>query len=546
MTGNRLIARESRDSGDSSARSAGVAYQLPPDLLLQSCRRVGLAATVFAILWLVGLTVNTVGNRVFPEAIPDYLGRFWPVPGLYFTLFGIGLSVAMVVIAGRLHHRPVLLLDIGLVYLVLSSALVGLWNQWEPLAHRTGPTVSWICILVLVYPTIAPNTPRKILLAGLVAASMDPLALAFTSVFRKLPVSATGYELFWAFFPNYLCAVLATLPARIIGRLGRQVRKAREMGSYQLVSQIGKGGMGEVYRAEHHMLARPAAIKVIRPDLLGSSKEAQITLSRFRREAEAVAMLRSPHTIDLYDFGVTDEGAFYFVMELLEGLDLEKLIDRFGSLPAGRAVYLAIQASDSLAEAHQRGMVHRDIKPSNILACRMGLEVDFVKVLDFGLVKADRLPNRDLTKLTSPELTTGTPAFMAPEMVEEGKPVDARVDIYAMGCCIYWMLTGQLVFDAANPVAMMMKHVNDKPAPPSMRSEEPIPPALDALVMECLAKHPDDRPADAVALARRLSDIVVPQRWDQKHALEWWGMHLPDLPPEVESPDRAVVAGSTA
>jgi len=546
MTGDRLIARESPNSGDSSSPSAGVAYQLPPDLLQQSCKRVGLAATIFAVLWLVGLTVNTVGTRVFPEAIPDYLLRFWPVPGLYFTVFGIGLSVAMVVIAGRLHHRPVLLLDIGLVYLVVSSALVGLWNQWEPLAHRTGPTVSWICILVLVYPTIAPNTPRKILIAGLLAASMDPLALAFTTLVRKIPVSATGFEVFWAFLPNYICAVLATLPAKIIGRLGRQVRKAREMGSYKLVSQIGKGGMGEVYRAEHQMLARPAAIKVIRPDLLGSSKEAQVTLSRFRREAEAVAMLRSPHTIDLYDFGMTDEGSFYFVMELLEGLDLESLIDRFGSLPAERAVYLAIQASDSLAEAHRRGMIHRDIKPSNMYACRMGLEVDFVKVLDFGLVKADRLQNRDLTKLTSPELTTGTPAFMAPEMVEEGKPVDARVDIYAMGCLIYWMLTGHLVFDAVNAVAMMMKHVNDKPAPPSMRSEEPIPPALDTLVMECLAKHPDDRPRDAAELARRLADIVAPQPWDQKLAQEWWRTHLPDVAPEAESPDLAAAAGSTA
>ncbi|MEE8060566.1 MAG: serine/threonine-protein kinase, partial [Gemmatimonadales bacterium] len=241
-----------------------------------------------------------------------------------------------------------------------------------------------------------------------------------------------------------------------------------------------------------------------------------------------------------------DDGSFYFVMELLEGLDLESLIDRFGSLPAERAVYLAIQASDSLAEAHQRGMIHRDIKPSNIHTCRMGLEVDFVKVLDFGLVKADRLSDRDLTKLTSPELTTGTPAFMAPEMIEEGRPVDARVDVYAMGCLIYWMLTGQLVFDAVNAVAMMMKHVRDKPAPPSLRCEEPVPPELDELVMACLSKDPDDRPRDAADLARRLAAISLPQPWNQERASEWWRTHLADLHPEADPPNLAMAAGPAA
>ena len=546
MTGDRLIAREAGTSSDSSTSPAGVAQQLPPDMLLQSCKRVGLAAMVFAGLWLIGLVMHTIGHQLFPNAIPEYLHRHWPDPGLYFTLIGIGLSVAMIVAAGRLHHRPALLMDVGLGYMVVTAALVGMWSQWDALMYRTGPTVSWICVLVLVYPTIAPNTPRKILTAGLLAASMDPLGLAFSTQVRGMPLAASGFEIFWAFLPNYICAFLAVLPARIIERLGRQVRKAREMGAYQLVSLIGKGGMGEVYRAKHRMLARPAAIKVIRPDLLGTSKEAQVTLSRFRREAEAVATLRSPHTIDLYDFGVADDGSFYFVMELLEGLDLESLIDRFGSLPAERAVYLAIQASDSLAEAHQRGMIHRDIKPSNIHTCHMGLEVDFVKVLDFGLVKADRLSDRDLTKLTSPELTTGTPAFMAPEMIEEGRPVDARVDVYAMGCLIYWMLTGQLVFDAVNAVAMMMKHVRDKPAPPSLRCEEPVPPELDELVMACLSKDPDDRPRDAADLARRLAAISLPQPWNQERASEWWRTHLADLHPEADPPNLAMAAGPAA
>lgn len=527
MSHHRVIAREFTPS-TKEASSAPAGLQLPPDLLSQSCKRVGVAALVFAGLWLTGILIQLIGRNFFLEAMPVYMQEHWPVPGAYFASAGVLLSLVMLVLASRLSHRPVLLLDIGLVFMVLTSAIIAGWNQWIPVEGRTGPTISWICIIVLVYPTIAPNTPGKILAAGLAAASMDPLGVLFASM-RGIPVSATGFELFTAFWPNYLCAFLAMLPAQIIGRLGRQVRKARELGSYRLLNVIGKGGMGEVYRAEHRLLARPAAIKLIRPDLLGTSREAQVTLSRFRREAEVVATLRSPHTIELYDFGVTDEGSFYFVMELLEGMDLESLVKRFGPLPAERVVYLTIQACQSLAEAHQRGMIHRDIKPSNIYTCRMGLEVDFVKVLDFGLVKAERLPGRDVTHLTSPNLTTGTPAFMAPEMIEGGGSVDSRIDIYAMGCVIYWMLTGGLVFDAVNAVAMMMKHVNDTPDPPSSRSEQHVPPELDAIVMACLAKKSDDRPRDAVELARQLVACPLPEPWTEQRAARWWEAHLAEL-----------------
>lgn len=527
MSSDRVIAREFTPSTeDASPVPAGL--QLPPDLLSQSYKRVGIAALVFAGMWLTGILIRLIGQSFFLEAMPTWMQRHWPVPGAYFAGAGVLLSLVMLVLAARLRHRPVLLLDIGLVFMVLTSAIIAGWNQWLPIEGRTGPSISWICIIILVYPTITPNTPGKILAAGVAAASMDPLGVLLAGA-RGIPVSASGFELFTAFWPNYLSALLAVLPARIIARLGRQVRRARELGSYHLMNVIGKGGMGEVYRAEHRLLARPAAIKLIRPDLLGTSREAQITLSRFRREAEVVATLRSPHTIELYDFGVTDEGSFYFVMELLEGMDLESLVNRFGPLPAERVVYLTIQACQSLAEAHQHGMIHRDIKPSNIFACRMGLEVDFVKVLDFGLVKAERLPGRDVTQLTSPELTTGTPAFMAPEMIEEAGTTDRRIDIYAMGCVLYWMLTGGLVFDAVNAVAMMMKHVNDPPDPPSSRSKQHVPPELDAIVMACLAKKPDDRPRDAIELARRLAACPLPEPWTEQRAARWWEAHMAGL-----------------
>jgi hypothetical protein len=237
---------------------------------------------------------------------------------------------------------------------------------------------------------------------------------------------------------------MAVVPAILLMRVGREVNRARELGSYRLVRLLGKGGMGEVWRAEHRMLARPADIKLIRPDTIpADSAEASRVLQRFEREAQATARLQSPHSIELYDFGMTNEGAFYYVMELLEGMDLKTLVQRFGPLPAGRAVSLLAQACDSLADAHHLGLVHRDVKPANLYACRKGLLVDFVKVLDFGLVITARdQPGEDM-RLTRAGSATGTPSFMAPEMVVSHGELDGRADVYALGCVAYYLLTGK-------------------------------------------------------------------------------------------------------
>ena len=206
------------------------------------------------------------------------------------------------------------------------------------------------------------------------------------------------------------------------------------MGSYELEVRLGQGGMGEVWRARHYLLARRAAIKLIRPEALGGDGQARrMAVARFEREAQATASLRSPHTIDLYDFGISDTGAFYYVMELLVGRDLQSLVREFGQQPAERVLYLLDQVCDSLAEAHATGLVHRDIKPSNIYVCREGLHYDFVKVLDFGLAK-DRRPDAPTVTLQAMDRATGTPAYMAPRMILGGHTVDARTDIYSLGC----------------------------------------------------------------------------------------------------------------
>jgi eukaryotic-like serine/threonine-protein kinase len=276
---------------------------------------------------------------------------------------------------------------------------------------------------------------------------------------------------------------------------------------------------------------------LIRPEMIatGDPAGAQLAVQRFRREAEVAANLRSPHTVELYDFGVTDDQTLYFVMELLDGMDLQSLVQRHGPVDARRVIHIVRQTCASLEEAHERGLVHRDIKPANIHLGRLGLVYDFVKVLDFGLVKpiADRSIEQSLN--TQAGLIIGTPGYMAPEMAF-GDRVDGRADLYALGCVAYYLLTGQQVFDGATAMQIMSKHLQAAPVAPSTRGAFAIPAALDALVLSCLAKKPEERPQSAAELARRLSTIDV-EPWTHLQAKEWWLAS----PPMMESAQDAEV-----
>jgi serine/threonine-protein kinase len=252
-------------------------------------------------------------------------------------------------------------------------------------------------------------------------------------------------------------------------------------------------------------------------------------LRRFEREARATAGLKSPHTVQLYDFGVTDDGTLYYVMELLDGMDLDTLVQRFGPVPPERAIHLLLQVCASLDDAHRNGLVHRDIKPANIVVSRVSAAWDFVKVLDFGLVKLDSArQSEDQAQLTNDNDVSGTPGFIAPEVVLGGE-ADHRVDIYALGCVAYWLLTGKLVFEAPTMIKMIYDHVHTLPAPPSSRSEVPIPLELETLILACLEKEPARRPASASELEARLQAIPVPAPWTRERAERWWAEHAPTM-----------------
>jgi eukaryotic-like serine/threonine-protein kinase len=281
--------------------------------------------------------------------------------------------------------------------------------------------------------------------------------------------------------------------------------------------------MGEVWRARHQLLARPCAIKLIRPELLGVGKR-EAAVERFRLEAQTIARLTSPNTVRLYDFGVSETGGFYFVMELLTGMDVFSLVQRFGPLPPERVVSVLRQACRSLAEAHAAGVLHRDIKPHNLFLCRLGVEFDVLKVLDFGLVKSI---HEGAAQITADGVLTGTPAYMSPERVTGG-PAEERSDIYALGCVAYWMLTGKTVF-TGEPMAVMIHHARTAPQPPSKVSGVSIPDRLEQIVLACLEKAADKRPSSAIDLWRELGEVPLTSSWTAERAELWWCENLPEL-----------------
>lgn len=512
-----------------SGQNLGRSMRLPASLLSEQVRRIAVAAGVGAGLWAYGLVMDTLAR-------PMTLHTPVPLRSVAIEIASILISAAMLLYARYSKHDPQTKTDMALVYFVLNAAAVALLNVWKhlPVAVMSG-LLSWNAVVILLAASIIPSSPRKMLAAALVAASTDPLAVWVSSLQGAQVPSAM--QTLVVFMPNYACAAAAMLPPHVLQHLGRSLQHAHEMGSYHLVELLGRGGMGEVWRATHRLLARSAAIKLVRPELVGAATEAdaQAMLRRFRREAEATAALNSPHTIRLFDFGVTQSQTFYYVMELLSGRDLESLVKEFGPVSQERALYLLRQVGHSLAEAHQQQLVHRDITPSNIYVTRMGLDYDFVKVLDFGLVSFADARSVGTSIMTGHHTTTGTPAFMAPEVILEGR-VDARADIYALGCVAYYLLTGQLVFDADTPMKMFVQHVQSVPVPPSERSELPISPEVDALVMACLEKDPARRPASAQELMRRIDHIARPGGWTNDLAQAWWEQHLVDLTPQPIDP----------
>ena len=453
-------------------------------------------------------------------------------PGASTFYAHVAVTLVLAVMAQRLctecdffmtHLRWAELLVIG------SPAAFFLFSNYSELAlcssadvdHAHVPTIvsPWM-LLLFCYALFVPNSWRRAaVVLGLLG--LGPILVMATAYFR-LPEFAEllhhpqfrndFYEIPLLMALNVL---IATVGVATIGSLRREAFVARQLGQYRLTKLLGSGGMGQVYLAEHEMMKRPCAVKVIRPEKAGDPKN----LARFEREVRATAKLSHWNSIDIFDYGRTDDGTFYYVMEFLPGHNLGELVNGHGPLPAARIVYLMRQICDALAEAHGQDLIHRDIKPANIYCAYRGGVFDVAKLLDFGLAK----PLADATdsELTQAGSITGSPLYMSPEQATGGEEVDVRSDIYSLGAVMYFMATGRPPFVYPQPIKVMVAHASESPRPPREITPN-IPLELEEIILRCLEKQAEDRFQDVAALRDSLEEIPLRQPWSADQAASWW------------------------
>ncbi len=416
--------------------------------------------------------------------------------------------------------------------LSLASTLLVMMGTYIPLIAQPGLIVVMaLAIVHLARAIYVPSSARRTLvLSALAGVAM--VVVMFEAILRVdlkglqaiVPelrdmsqvsfASALAMEsgAWWLLFGS-----LAVAASQVIYGLRKQVGSIRALGQYHIEAELGAGGMGIVYRARHALLRRETAVKLLPPERAG-----QATLQRFEREVKLTARLKHPNTVTVYDYGRTPDGMFYYAMELLEGATLEQLVRGSGAQPVARVAHVLAQAAGALAEAHELGLIHRDVKPANIMLCNQGGQMDVVKVLDFGLVK-------EMKKGASPQLTqedaiTGTPLYISPEALTNPEAVDARSDLYALGAVGYYLLAGDDVFRGESLIEVCSKHLLEQPEPPSVRRGGDIPKALEQLVLDCLAKKPEQRPQTARDFLERLASAGA-EPWTARQAEAWWREH---------------------
>jgi serine/threonine-protein kinase len=418
-----------------------------------------------------------------------------------------------------------------------SSIGLGALKEFAPLKEYGVVALSGFCTLpafalMVLYGTIIPNTGRRCAIVVGAMALFPPGMTAIYLAARQPPLHRDLLVSFLFYMVSMLGygAAIAVYGSHRIDVLRREAIAARRLGQYQLHKLLGGGGMGQVYLAEHVLLRRPCALKVIRPDRAAD----RISLLRFEREVQATATLTHPNTVEIYDYGHAADGTFYYVMEYLPGLNLERVIELHGPLDSGRALHLLRQVCGALQEAHGIGLIHRDIKPSNIIVCERGGVPDVSKLVDFGLVQLN-VAQQDDNRLTQENMAAGTPAYMSPEQAAAGDNVDARSDIYSLGAVAYFVLTGQPPFVRSNAMRILAAHISEAPVPlSSLRSD--VPADVQAVVLRCLEKDPGNRFQDCESLERALAACACAGTWTRQDAVAWWQTRDP-----AGSPVRGLV-----
>jgi eukaryotic-like serine/threonine-protein kinase len=488
-------------------------------------RRLGSAAlfltAVYSVLFMWSLLGDGTGQ--------------WIISMLMFLRFAVAALCAAVIVSnisltpGQVRGLEYLLFGSFTLILIVIQYTVNLELMRQEdiprlIAHMKNGVLGMFALMV-VYGMLIPNDPRRT--AGVVLTMALAVLIGMDLLFEREDVAAVAEQLHTSVHVGtnalflMIGAALAIYGSYVLNGLRSDLHEAKKFGQYQLREKLGVGGMGEVYLAEHQLLKRPCALKLIKPE----AGDDPIALARFEREVQSAARLAHPNTIEIYDYGRTDEGTFYYVMEYLEGLSLQDLAAKFGPLPLGRVIYLLQQVCAGLSEAHFLGLVHRDLKPANVFIAVRGGEADVVKVLDFGLVKVTQ--DENAVELTGEQNINGTPLYMAPEQVTCERSLDPRADIYALGCVMYFLLIGQPPFRGRSAFEVMMAHAHDPVVPPS-QVRPGVPADLEQVVLQCLSKKPDARYPSVIALKKALAACASAADWDASKAQEWWtAVNLP-------------------
>ncbi len=384
------------------------------------------------------------------------------------------------------------------------------------LGHFEFPIGAWL-VMIYTYALFIPNTIRRAtIVIALMTLAPVVLLLAQVVVQPVVGAAASGVDILAIILLLVVAAVSGVFGVDTIGSLRREAFEAKQLGQYRLKQLIGAGGMGEVYLAEHNLLKRPCVIKLIQADKAGDPR----TLARFQREVRSTAKLSHWNTVEIFDYGNTQDGTFYYVMEYLPGMSLAELVERFGPLPPERAVHFLAQSCDALTEAHAAGLIHRDIKPGNLFAAQRGGMYDVTKLLDFGLVKPITGDEHSI-QLTTEGSITGSPLYMSPEQATGDGHPDVRSDIYSLGAVGYFLLTGRPPFEGDRPIKVIIAHAHHDVVPPS-RHVPAIPPNLEQVILRCLEKDPSRRYQTAAELARALRQCEAAGGWTFAEAARWW------------------------
>ncbi|MEC7518915.1 MAG: serine/threonine-protein kinase [Myxococcota bacterium] len=507
-------------------------------------KRVAAFAASFGGIMLVGVLARTVAVLSYPEQL-----SFVPATTM---VFQFGATACLLAIYLLTRGRP---RSARFVRVVEATGLLGAGACLEVVAYGMterllwagqldrllqDPTTQLFGLFALLMPMVGASfvlTYALVMRAAFVPTSAKHTAILTLAVGSPLVVigwlagsGVDGARL--EFFSSSSLALggaaqwvvttlVCTMISKVIYGLREEVREAQRLGQYTLEGLIGEGGMGMVYRASHAMLRRPTAIKLLAPERAGRE-----SLERFEREVQLTSQLTHPNTVTIFDYGRTADGVLYYAMELLDGATVEEVVEIDGPQPPARVVRVMEQVAGALGEAHAIGLIHRDVKPANIVLARQGGEHDVAKVVDFGLVK--EIERRVGATVSREGTISGTPLYMAPEILTEPDAGSPRSDLYALGAVGYYMLTGEHVFEGKTVIEILGHHMHSEPLPPSVRLGDQVPEDLERLILDCLAKRPDDRPQTASELRRRLEQCDVP-RWTQRKAQLWWEAHGPAL-----------------